>query len=139
MLARTSRVNSFSQRRQNDNVNKICVLEGVREEENIQKLSKNAVFPENSMTMKFGNFANFIVRYFVVIWEAPIQSGPPSPGNKEQVFECRPRMVDSRKTIRAFHTNRPVPCETRKPSSRKPLCLLCEVFDGGNSALVIGF
>ena len=23
------------------------------------------------MTIKFGNFANFIVRYFVVIWEAP--------------------------------------------------------------------
>ena len=23
------------------------------------------------MTMKFGNFANFIVRNFVVIWEAP--------------------------------------------------------------------
>ena len=25
------------------------------------------------MTIKFGNFANFIVRNFVVIWEAPIR------------------------------------------------------------------
>ena len=25
------------------------------------------------MTIKFGNFANFIVRNFVVIWEAPIE------------------------------------------------------------------
>ena len=24
------------------------------------------------MTIKFGNFANFSVRYFVVVWEAPI-------------------------------------------------------------------
>ena len=27
-----------------------------------EKLSQNAVFPGNSMTIKFGNFANFIVR-----------------------------------------------------------------------------
>ena len=28
-------------------------------------------FLGNSMTIKFGNFTNFIVRNFVVIWEAP--------------------------------------------------------------------
>ena len=40
-----------NQRRRNDNINKICVLEGVGE-------------GENSMTITFGNFANFIVRNF---------------------------------------------------------------------------
>ena len=32
---------------------------------------KTLFFLGNSMTIKFGNFANFIVRNFVVIWEAP--------------------------------------------------------------------
>ena len=27
------------------------------------------------MTIRFGNFVNFIVRIFVVIWEAPIDLG----------------------------------------------------------------
>ena len=35
------------------------------------KLPKNAVFLGNSMTIKFGNFANFIVKNVFVIWEAP--------------------------------------------------------------------
>ena len=59
----------------NDNINKICVLEGVGERKIYGKLSKNAVFffffLQNSTTIKFRNFANFIVRNFVVIWEAP--------------------------------------------------------------------
>ena len=32
---------------------------------------KTLFFLENSMTIKFGNLANFIVRNFVVFWEAP--------------------------------------------------------------------
>ena len=32
------------------------------------KLAKHAIFLRNSMTIKFGNFANFIVRIFFVIW-----------------------------------------------------------------------
>ena len=60
-----------NQRRRNDNIHKICVLEGVGEGEIYGKLSQNAVFLGNSMTIKFGKFANFIVRNFVVIWEAP--------------------------------------------------------------------
>ena len=32
---------------------------------------KTLFFLGNSMTIKFGDFANFIVRNFVVIWEAP--------------------------------------------------------------------
>ena len=32
------------------------------------------------MTIEFGNFANFIVRNFVVIWEAPICLHADSPG-----------------------------------------------------------
>ena len=53
-----------AQRLRNDNINKICVLEGVREGENLRKIVQNAVFffLRNSMTIKFGNFANFIVR-----------------------------------------------------------------------------
>ena len=35
------------------------------------QLSKNAVFPGISMTIRFGDFTNFIVRNLVVIWEAP--------------------------------------------------------------------
>ena len=35
------------------------------------KLSKNAFFPEKFHDNKIGTFANFIVRNFVVIWEAP--------------------------------------------------------------------
>ena len=30
----------------------------------------------NAMTINFGNFANFIVRNFVVIWEAPKKKSP---------------------------------------------------------------
>ena len=32
---------------------------------------KTLFFLGNSMTIKFGHFANFIVRTFVVVWEAP--------------------------------------------------------------------
>ena len=59
------------QRRRNDNINKICVLEGVGEGKFYGKLSKTLFFLGNSMTIKLGNFTNFIVRNFVVIWEAP--------------------------------------------------------------------
>ena len=31
------------------------------------------------MTIKFGKFANFIVRNFVVVWEAPIARVTPAP------------------------------------------------------------
>ena len=62
----------YIQRRRNDNINKICVLEGVEEGKLYGKLSQNAVLPGNSMTIIFGKYANFIVRNFVVIWEAPI-------------------------------------------------------------------
>ena len=34
-----------NQRRRNDNINKICVLEGVGEGENYGKLPPNAIFP----------------------------------------------------------------------------------------------
>ena len=60
-------LNSF-QRRRNDNINNICVLEGVGEGENYRKLSKTLFFLGSSMR----NLANFIVRNCVVIWEAPI-------------------------------------------------------------------
>ena len=64
---------SFGQRRRNDNMNKICVLEGVGEGENLRKIvPKRSFFLGNSMTIKFGNFTNFIFRNFVVIWEAPV-------------------------------------------------------------------
>ena len=58
------------QRRRNDNINKICVLEGVGEGKTYGKLSKTLFFLGNSI----GNFANFTVRNFVVIWEAPTNS-----------------------------------------------------------------
>ena len=45
------------------------------------KLTENCpqtlFFLGNSMTIKFGNFANFIVRKVVVIWEAPTQENQP--------------------------------------------------------------
>ena len=37
---------------------------------------KMLLFLGNSMTIKFRNFANFIVRNFVVIWGAPIGKPP---------------------------------------------------------------
>ena len=37
------------------------------------------------MTIKFGNFANFIVRDFVVIWEAP-NFGGQKRGPKRAIF-----------------------------------------------------
>ena len=64
-----------NQRRRNDTINNICVLEGVGEGENLRKIvPKTLFFLGNSMTIKFGNFANFIVRNLVVIWEAPRKS-----------------------------------------------------------------
>ena len=70
--ARVNRSVTQVQRRRNDNINKICFLEGVGEGKFYGKLSQNAVFLlENSMTIKFGNVVNLIVRHFVVIWEAP--------------------------------------------------------------------
>ena len=49
-------------------------MEGVGEEgpftENCPKM---LFFLGNSMTIKFGNFAIFIVRNIVVVWEAPIE------------------------------------------------------------------
>ena len=60
------------QRRRNDNINKICVFEGVGEGEVFtENCPKTLFFQGNPMTIKFGNYANFIVRDFVVIWEAP--------------------------------------------------------------------
>ena len=70
---------SQCQRRRNDNINKICVLEGVGEGENLRKIVQNRCFSwEIPWQYKFGNFANFIVRNFVVIWEAPPVSFPPT-------------------------------------------------------------
>ena len=70
-----SRINCaiISQRRRKDNINKTRVLEGVGEGNIYGKLSQNACFffLGNAMTTNFGNFASFIVRNFVVIWEAP--------------------------------------------------------------------
>ena len=37
----------------------------------MENCPKTLFFLGNSMTIKFGTFANFIVRNFVVIWEAP--------------------------------------------------------------------
>ena len=47
---------------------------GLGEGKTYGKLSKTLFFLGNSMTIKFGKFANFIVRNFVVIWEAPIKT-----------------------------------------------------------------
>ena len=58
--------------RRNDNINKICVLEGVGEGENLRKIVPNAVFPGKFHDNKIRNFASFIVKHFVVIWEAAI-------------------------------------------------------------------
>ena len=44
------------------------------------KLSQNAVFPGKFHDNKFGIFAKFIVRTFVVIWEAPIREHFPEIG-----------------------------------------------------------
>ena len=57
--------------RRNDNINKIYVLEGVGEGKISGRSSKNAVFLGKFHDNKMWNFANFIVRNFVVIWEAP--------------------------------------------------------------------
>ena len=57
----------------------------------MENCPKTLFFLGNFMTIKFGNFANFIIRNFVVIWEAPIRNsfrrvskmvsdGPPSRG-----------------------------------------------------------
>ena len=52
------------QRRRNDNVNKICVLEGVGEGDN---LPKTLFFPGEFHDNKSWKFCEFIVRNFVVI------------------------------------------------------------------------
>ena len=59
------------QRRRNDNINKICILEGVGEGENLRKIVQNAVFPGTFHDNKIWKFCEFYVRNFVVIWEAP--------------------------------------------------------------------
>ena len=51
---------------------KFAVFEGVGEGEIYENCPKMLCFSwGNSMTIKFGNFANFIVRNSVAIWEAP--------------------------------------------------------------------
>ena len=79
---------SFVRDAENDTVSKICILEGGWGEGKIYgKLSKNVFFLGISMTVEFGNFANFIVRSFVVIWEA-LSFGCPRRGRtlREDVF-----------------------------------------------------
>ena len=65
------RFQTATQRRRDDNINKICVLEGLGRGNFTENRPTTLFFLGNSMTIKFGNFANFIVRNFVVIWEAP--------------------------------------------------------------------
>ena len=66
----------IGQRRRNDNINKNCVLEGVGGRGKFSgKLSKTLSVLRSSQTIDFGNFANFIVRNFVVISEAPSWRG----------------------------------------------------------------
>ena len=50
------------QRRRNDTINKICVLEGVGEGDVLRKIipKRCFFFLGNSMTIKFGNFANLL-------------------------------------------------------------------------------
>ena len=69
--AKPSPESRLCQRRRNDNINKICVLEGVEEGEIYEKLSKNAVFP--------GKFHQ----------ESPRQTKP-KKGPKRKVHELRP-------------------------------------------------
>ena len=70
----------LNQRRRNDNIHNICVLEGVREGGNLREnCAETLVFLGHSMTIKFGNFATFIVRNYVVIWEAPIEQRERNP------------------------------------------------------------
>ena len=74
-MARKDSSQILNQRRRNDNINKVCVLEGVGEGNFFtENCPKTLFFLGNSMTIKFGNFANFIVRNFVVIWEAPTEA-----------------------------------------------------------------
>ena len=80
----------YYQRHRNDNINNICILWRGKFTENCQK---TLFFLGNSMTIKFRNFANFIVRNFVVIWEAPItKSGNRRafslPGEGRGHFHC---------------------------------------------------
>ena len=43
----------------------------------MEKLSQYTVFfVDNAITIKFGYFGNFIVRNFVVVWEAPTRWRP---------------------------------------------------------------
>ena len=73
-----------------NNINKVFVLEGVGEGNFTENCPKTLFFLGNSMTIKFGNFANFIVRNFVVIWEAPSHSN-------HQWCDAKPKMGISRK------------------------------------------
>ena len=50
---------------------KFAFWRGLGREKFYGKLSKTQFFLGNFMTIKFGIFANVIVRNFVVIWEAP--------------------------------------------------------------------
>ena len=57
-------------------------------------LSENAVFIlGNSMTIKFGNFANFIVRNFVVICQGAAKGGV----IKGAVYKCKRTRANARK------------------------------------------
>ena len=67
---------------------KFAVLEGVGggAGQNFRKIvPKTLFFLGDSMTIKFGNSANFVVRNFVVIWEPPnLQESPSLRGPKSQ-------------------------------------------------------
>ena len=53
-----------TQRRRNDNINKICILEGVGEGENLWKFVQNAVFPEKFHDNKIWKFCEFYCQKF---------------------------------------------------------------------------
>ena len=108
------------QGRRNDNINTICVLEGVGEGQLYGKLSQNAVFfffLGNSMTIKFGNFANFIVRNVAVIWEAP--SFPANRFAKNQFAN-----KSSRSALRIAGPSE----NTLRPSSRGIIIRICPLW-----------
>ena len=64
IFAKTHFSASLSQRRRNDNINKICVLEGVGEGEIYGKLSKNAVSPGIFHDNKIWKFCEFYCQKF---------------------------------------------------------------------------
>ena len=54
----------LAQRRRNDNINKICVLEGVGEGDNLRKIVQNAVFPGKFHDNKIWKFCEFYCQKF---------------------------------------------------------------------------